>query len=139
MPKTNNIDFNLNFRKGNISGLESLKKDLTAIKTLVSDPDWALHPLDISNVMSTVNTLQNALNKAFDPQLNTINIQKFNQILKQSGLNATTLQQNLALAGTAGNQAFLKLTAQLMQFNTATKQTNRFLDNIATTLFNTIK
>jgi len=41
--------------------------------------------------------------------------------------------------GPVGEKAFLKATTQLMNFGTAIKQTNAFLDNIANTLFNTVK
>lgn len=137
----NRIDFQLNFKKGDTSALQSLKNDIAEIQRMAGDIDYTagMKPAEINKMVNAARSLETALDQAFDIDLNTINIQKFNQILKESGYNAKTLQSDLSLAGTTGQQAFLKMTSQLTQFNTVTKQTNQFLDNIATSLFNTIK
>jgi ABC-type dipeptide/oligopeptide/nickel transport system permease component len=83
--------------------------------------------------------LEKALDSAFDVDLNTINIQKFNQYLQKTGLNIKDLQADLALAGTSGQQAFINMTASLLKFGTAVKQSNKFLDKMAETMGNTVK
>lgn len=135
----NNINFKLNFELGDRKVFNDLKAQFNEIRNLASDIDFGLSPADMQSTLTAVNTLEQALTRAYDPTLNTINIQKFNNILKESNLNAATLQKDLANVGAVGQQAFLKATAQLMQFNTATKQTNKFLDGLANSLFNTIK
>ena len=140
MPQGNNkINFSLNFQKGDTAALDSLKKDLIELKRLAGDADFGLDPKSAQQLTASVNMIEQAMSKATDFNLNTINVQKFNNILKQSGTSIKQLQEGLSLAGAEGNAAFLKMTAQLMQFNTATKQTHKFLDSMATTLFNTIK
>lgn len=141
MPANNRIEFQLDFKTGDIKALSSLKKDLAEIQRMAADPDFTagFSTKEIQNMITAARTLDSALDQAFDVNLNTVNVQKFNSILAQSGYNAQTLQAGLSQAGVLGQQAFLKLTGQLMQFNTATKQTNKFLDGIATSLFNTIK
>ena len=137
--KEHRIEFQLDFKTGEVKAFDNIKRQLQEVKNLASNINMGLSPSEMQTTLSSVHTLEQALNKAFDPTLNTVNVQKFNQILKNSGLNAKTLQANLNNVGSAGQEAFLKTTAQLMQFNTATKQTHKLLDNISTTLFNTVK
>ena len=136
----NNINFKLNFQMGDTKAFNELKAKFNEVRELASDMgNIGLDTKQMQSTLNAVNVLEQALNRAYDPTLNTINIQKFNQLLLQSGMDANKLQTELSAVGFTGQQAFLKATSQLMQFNTATKQTNKFLDNIATTLFNTIK
>lgn len=139
MPKQGNIDFNLNVKKGDTSGLDSLRKQLNELKIIASDIDFSLDDFEIRQVMSTISAIESAMNKAFDPNLNSVNINKFNQILKNSGYDLAGIQKGLSLMGVEGDKAFLKLTGNLMNFNKAVKQTNAFLDNIAKSFFNTVK
>lgn len=135
----NNINFKINYQKGDTSALDNLKKELNELKSLASNIDMGFSPDEINQLLPTVSTLERALDSAFDVRLNTINVQKFNQILAQSGMNAKSLQQSLSVAGAAGDKVFLQMTSQLMKFNTATKQTNKFLNDIANSFFNTVK
>ena len=136
----NSIDFQLNFLKGDMSALESLKKELNNLKQLAANESlFSGQGQQVTSLVSNIQTVENALNKAFNPKLNTINVQKFNQILAQSGQNARTLQESFAVAGAQGDKAFLRLTSQLMQFNGAVRQSNAFLDKLAVSFFNTVK
>ena len=141
MAANNKINFQLDFQTGDLKAFQDIKKSIAEVQRLASDLTFTggMDTTDIQKMISAARTLDTALDQAFDVNLNTVNIQKFNQVLKQSGYDAKTLQADLAHAGSTGQQTFLKMTSQLMQFNTVTKQTNEFLDNIATTLFNTIK
>ena len=138
--KENRIQFSIDFKKGETHALDSLKKDLAEIQNMATKPmDLGLEAKEIQRMVSAARTLETSLDQAFDVDLNTVNIQKFNNLLKQSGMSAESLQADLSLAGATGQQAFLKMTGQLMQFNTMTKQTNKFLDGLATSFFNTVK
>ena len=140
MAQKNSIQFSIDFKKGETHALDSLKKDLAEIQNIATKPmDLGLEAGEIQKMVSAARTLETSLDQAFDVDLNTVNIQKFNNLLKQSGMTAETLQADLSLAGATGQQAFLKMTGQLMQFNTMTKQTNKFLDSLATSFFNTVK
>ena len=140
MAQKNSIQFSIDFKKGETHALDSLKKDLAEIQNMATRPmDLGLETGEIQRMVSAARTLETSLDRAFDVDLNTVNIQKFNNLLKQSGMSAESLQADLSLAGSTGQQAFLKMTGQLMQFNTMTKQTNKFLDGLATSFFNTVK
>ena len=135
----NNINFKLNFDIGDTKGFTELKRQLNEVKQFAKSPDVGVNLEQIQSTIKAANTLEFALKKAYDPVLNTVNIQKFNNILKQSGTNVVELQKNLSVAGAAGQNAFLNMTTQMMQFNSATKQTNTFLNDLSKSLFNTIK
>ena len=135
----NNINFKINFQAGDRTAFANLKKELTEMKQLAQSVDFGLDQNSINKVVSTADSIARAMTKAYDPQLNTVNIQKFNNLLKQSGTDIKQVQQNLSTMGASGSNAFMKMTAQLMEINPAIKQTNAFLDDLYKTLFNTVK
>jgi TP901 family phage tail tape measure protein len=139
MAQKNSIQFSIDFKTGDTKALQELKNDLAEIQQMASQNVWGSPAEDLNKITTAAHALESALNQAFDPDLNTVNIQKFNQVLRQSGMNAETLYKDLSMAGTEGQQAFLKMSGQLMQFNTAIKQSNEFLNGLATTFFNTVK
>ena len=136
----NRINFEIGFTTNN-AGLNQVKRELNEIKSLGSNLDLmgGVEPSRLQSMIKAANDLDHALTSAFDIDLNTVNIQKFNQILKQSGTDLNKIQRGLSEIGIEGQQTFLKATSSLMQFNSATKQTNQFLDNIAKSLGNTIR
>ena len=139
MAQNNNINFKLNFEMGDRKAFNELRNQLNEVRQLAASADFGLDTKQMQSTLHAVNTLEQALTRAYDPTLNTVNIQKFNKILSESGLNAKKLQSELSVVGSTGQQAFLSATSQLMKFNTATMQTNKFLNNMAQTLFNTVK
>jgi len=136
---TNNINFKLNFQMGDRNAFASLKKELQEIKTLAASADFGLDQKELNSVLNSVNAIERAMTKAYDPQLNTVNIQKFNNLLKESGTNINKVKDSLSIMGANGSTAFMKMTGQLMEINPVIKQTNSFLDDLSKTLFNTIK
>ena len=137
----NRIQFSLDFARGDTSALQGLKKDIAEIQKLASDIDFTadLDPNQLKSMVSAAQALDKALNNAFDVDLNTINVDKFNKSLAQSGFNAKSLQSALNHCGITGQQAFLKATAELMKFGNTAKQTNKFLDGLATSFLNTAR
>ena len=81
-----------------------------------------------------------ALQKAFNTKLGTTNIETFNKVLKQDlGSSIEQVHATFSKAGTAGENAFRSLSNQVLTTNTQLKQSHTLLDNMATTLGNTIK
>ena len=139
MAQKNSIQFSIDFKTGDTKALQELKNDLAKIQQAASKNEFNSSVDEINKIINAARTLESALNQAFDVNLNAVNVQKFNQILRQSGISAETLYKDLSMAGETGQQAFLKMSSQLMQFNTAVKQSNAFLNGLAETFFNTIK
>lgn len=80
-----------------------------------------------------------ALQKSFNTKLNTINVTSFNNELKKSNTNITELGQKLSKAGVSGQAAFRNIVAQISKSHVTIKKTNALLDEMKTTMMNSVK
>lgn len=139
----NNMTFSIGLKTNyDASGVNQLKKELQDIQNLTSVSTGFINKSNVKDLMamtSAANELERALDAAYDPQLNTVSIDKFNQSLKNSGTNIQKVQQDLSKAGIVGQQAFLKTTGELLQMNATVRNTNSLLDKMATTMANTVR
>jgi len=62
--------------------------------------------------------VESALTQAFNPTLNTANIQTFNNVLQQSGRTLDSVYADFAKLGSQGRQAFTQVASQVMTTNT---------------------
>ena len=137
-----NANFNLNIKtKVDSVELNRLKTELQEIRKLMSNPTATegMGLAQIRNAISASKQLEQALTSAYDVNLNTINIDKFNRSLKKSGTDLREVQEGLTKIGPAGQKAFVNATTQLFSFNKTVKQSNQFLDKMATTMANTVR
>lgn len=127
-------------------GLNELKSSLQQLsKMKLSD----LMKIDSSDTMSADKALQrikeqaenveNALNKAFNAKLDTVNIQTFHKTLSEAGSSVEQVYSAFSKAGSVGENAFRTLSNQVLNTNVQLKQSHTLLDNMATTLANTVK
>ena len=129
------------------SGLQALKTALADIQKMTRSDLMKIHPqLDgrqITEMLTSIRhdaaQVEDALRKAFNPKLNTINIQEFERNL--SGVNGGVkgLYERFSQAGAVGQNAFRSVAAQLTTTNSQLRQTKTLVDKMATTLGNTIK
>lgn len=126
------------------SGLNKLKASLQQLQKLSVGDLMKINETDISTAKSMLNSIRSdagkveeALQKAFNPKLNTVNLQKFKSQLK--GLNVNQIYDSFSRAGAAGEAAFRNLSTSLLSTNVQLKESHKLLDNIATTLTNTVK
>lgn len=140
MPSNNQIRFGVGFDVDK-AGIDSLKKQLQDLQNLTAKditPKVGTSAVDqLKRVKTTAQEVQRALQNAFNSDLGTVNISKFNDSLKNLGIDR--IAQDFSSAGLAGEQAFNSIAAQALTLNTNLKQTYSFLDKIQTTLGNTIK
>ena len=140
----NQIEFKLK-TSADLQGVKQLKKELAEVRNiaqqgLAGQGEMGGDPIkNIQAVLKATNTLEYAMQSAFDPKINTVNIEKFNTVLNKSKTNVQELSQNLISAGPAGQKAFMTMTGQLMNMGTAVKQTNKVIEQMGTTLKNTVK
>ena len=95
--------------------------------------------VEIHKTIAAVNTLQNALDAAYDKKLNTINIEKFNQYLTKSNITIKDLYTNLSKTGSVGKQAFMGLSQSTIMLGRSVKQTSKFVEEMQTTMMNTVR
>ena len=138
----NQINFKLT-TSADLKGVQQLKKELQEVRNLANkgysgEGILAGEPEKIQQALKTANDLEYAMQAAFNPKINTIDIQKFNSILHKSGTDIQQLSNTLVSLGPEGQRAFLTMNNSLMKMGTAVKQTNKFLNNMATTFKNTV-
>lgn len=135
------IDFQINKQK-----LKDLQNELTKISKMKLKDFMELTGKDTEQARKLLGDLQDqarsvskALEAAFNPKLNTVNIQKFNAVLKSSGTNLNKIRQNFQQMGPEGQRQFANLQASIYKTGKAVKETHKWLDKMGTTLSNSIK
>ena len=134
-------------------GFDVKKQDFNTLKTQLQQ----ISKLKVSDIMKFNDTdrdkasqilfdiqrqakkVEDALRAAFNVKLNTVNIQTFNKSLTDADSSIQRVYNTFKQAGTTGQNAFRSLVTQVTTTNVQLKQTHKFLDNIATTLANTVK
>ena len=92
-----------------------------------------------NGIRDEAQNVEKALREAFNPKLNTVNIETFNQVLKDSGSNIQKVYDRFKQGGTLGESAFRNLSSSVLSTNIQLKETHNLLDKMATTLTNTVK
>lgn len=122
--------------------LDEVKKQLQEISKLTNTKfkqNGIFSTDEMQKIRSVATEVSDAINKAYNPKINSVNITKFNAELAKSNLTVKQIYDNFNKVGTTGQNAFRNLQTSLLTTNKELKQTHTFLDNIATTLSNTIK
>lgn len=94
---------------------------------------------NLNQIKNSASQIDKALSKAFNVDLGTINISKFNNELKNSGVNINDVYKDFSAAGIAGQSAFRDITTKILTTNMQLKQSHELLDQMATTLKNSIR
>lgn len=127
---------NLNQLKASLQDLQKLKiSDIMKI----NDTDAASATSALNKIKEEAGKAEDALKQAFNTKLNTVNIETFNQSLKQSGTSIEQVYQAFRAAGSTGEVAFRSLSSSVLSTNIQLKETHSILDKMATTLANTVK
>ena len=79
------------------------------------------------------------LKNATNVNTGKLNLVEFNKSIEASGRSMSQLITTLAQGGNVGQQAFRQLTAAIANTQVPIKQTNTLLNNMMTTLKNTVK
>ena len=142
---TNRIDMTVGL-KVDKSGLNQLKKSLQQMQKLNWNDLMKINggSLDQAkqayrDIHKQAEKVETALKAAFNPKLNTVNIEKFKSQLASTGTNLSSLYATFHKAGSAGENAFRNLSSQLLRVNTTVKETSSLFNKMATTFANTIK
>jgi hypothetical protein len=118
----------------------ALEKDLGLSQLKIINPQSVeAAKADLAEIKQAARVTGEALTASFNPKLNTVNMQTFQNYLAQSNTSITQLGATFAKAGLQGEQAFRNLSVQLMNTGFQLKKTNNFLDSMGKTFFNTIK
>lgn len=123
------------------TGLNQMKASLQEILNLTQGDLIKINSKatkeDLKQLQDAAKAVGSALERAFNPNLGTLNVSKFNQELKK--LNVDKIYKDFNIMGQAGRNAFRNITSDVLTTNMQLKQTHTLLDNMATTMANTIK
>ena len=121
------------------TGLESLQSELQIIANKINTLKPNQLTPELKQAANTAHQLDNILSKTFNSDLGTLNVTKFNQELKKSGMTIQSVKADLVGAGNQGATAYNKMAQAILGTNTQLRQTNKLLDSMATTMVNTVK
>lgn len=127
------IDFEVNK-----SNLDAVQKEFDSLAVKAKVPGKEIDS-GLKEAAQTASKVSDILEKCFNKKLNTLDVSKFSQELKKSGLNAESLRNSLAKGGIDGANAFNKLTQEILGTNIQLKKTSTFLDKMALTFANTVR
>ena len=131
------INFQVGFNVDK-SGLNSLKSSLQSLQK-IKIADFSGTKEQLKQVKDTAAAVQVALQKAFNVNLGSVNINTFNQSLKESNLNIDKVYQNLSKAGGQGKAAFMQMSGSIMSTNIQLRETTSLVSKMGQTMANTIK
>jgi hypothetical protein len=131
------------------TGLSQLKKSLIEIKNLDLENLIDIKTSSIEEITkmqnkledarASANALETCLDKAFNPKINTINIEKFEAELSKTMTSLDAIEENLTAIGPAGTKAFRELISEQTKVTSSFKKSKTILDNMVETLANTVK
>lgn len=120
--------------------LSALEKDLGLSQLQIINPQSVEQAkADLQEIRSAAKIAGDAIEASFNPKLNTINVQTFQNHLKQSNVTIQMLGNSLAKAGIQGEQAFRNMSVQILNTGFQLKKTSSLVQSMANTLGNTIK
>lgn len=138
----NQIKFGIGFNVDK-TGLNQIRAELQQIANMTQGEFLKLNTggttKDLLAAKRAAGELEDALNKAFNKELGTLNVAKFNQALKTSDKTVDQLYADLSKIGTKGQQAFRNVATEALTTNRQLKQTHNLIDKMAETMGNTIK
>ena len=146
MAKGGTIEYGIKFNldKTNLNALKTSLMEinkLTAEKIMNINPEMNLSEAinQLNQVKGTAGIVENALKNAFNPKIGTLNLNDFNLSLSKANLDLNSIYKQFASVGVIGQQSFRNLTTELLTTNLQLKQSHNLLDEMATTMGNTIK
>ena len=125
------------------SGLNEVKTALQEIKNMTVNDLIKINgqgtKQELDKIKQDAAVVETALKKAFNPNLGTVNISKFNQHLKTSNLDLGKIYQSFSKMQGKGQAAFRKLTAEVYSTNRQLKESHTLIEKMGETMGNTIK
>jgi len=144
--KYEEINYNIGFSVDNTT-LQNLKKNLQEIQNMTTSQYQAVNPnasrdmqvalKELLEIKKEAGSVQDALEKAFNTNLGTTNITKFNQNLKQLDLNR--ICNDMQKLGVLGVQTTNGIAMGAATMNNSFRESHKLLDDMARSFKNTIK
>ncbi len=135
----NKIQFGIDFKLDK-QGLTQAKSEIEKIKkSLQEDTKLKIGGDSIEKLKREIEAFDTALDRAFDKDLNKLNVNKLNSELKKANISMSDFSRSLAQAGISGSDAFIGLQREILKTGAEVKKTKGLVQDMADTLVNTVK
>ena len=135
----NKIQFGIDFKLDK-QGLTQAKSEIEKIKkSLQEDTKLSISGDSIEKLKREIEAFDTALDRAFDKDLNKLNVNKLNSELKKANISMSDFSKSLAQAGISGSDAFIGLQREILKTGTEVKKTKGLVQDMADTLIKTAK
>lgn len=139
MAKQLNVSLNFNANTNQAkSQINDLQKSLYQLATR-TNIDVKIDAGNIVKASEAARELSKHLNNAYNPQIDNLDLNKLNKSLKSAGTSVKELSSQLLLAGSGGEQAFVKLAQSIAAAERPVIKINARLKEFSTTLANTAR
>ena len=122
------------------SGLNDLISSLRQIQhnALAKDPTGNLKT-GLNESAKAAEKLENILNKSWNNKLNQLDLSRVSQGIKETYGNVSKMKTELEKSGAVGINAYNHMASAILNTNLQLKQSNKLLDDMATSMANTVK
>ena len=135
----NKIQFGIDFKLDK-QGLTQAKSEIEKIKkSLQEGTKLKIGGDSIEKLKREIEAFDTALDRAFDKDLNKLNVNKLNSELKKANISMSDFSRSLAQAGISGSDAFIGLQREILKTGAEVKKTKGLVQDMADTLVNTVK
>lgn len=135
----NKIQFGIDFKLDK-QGLTQAKSEIEKIKkSLQEGTKLKIDGDSIEKLKREIEAFDTALDRAFDKDLNKLNVNKLNSELKKANISMSDFSRSLAQAGISGSDAFIGLQREILKTGAEVKKTKGLVQDMADTLVNTVK
>ena len=122
------------------AGLNDLTKSLRTIQVQMQKGiDAGNVTEELKRAGTAASQLEDILNSSWNNKLNQLDLSKVNNGIKKTYGNVSNLKQELLKGGTEGAKAFNQVASAVLNTNLQLKQSNKLLDEMATSMANTVK
>ena len=120
------------------SSVNAVKKSLQDIQN-IKPSNFSGTVKELRDIQDTAHLVETALHNAFNVNLNSLNVQAFNQELRTAGLTVDQVYQQFSRVGAQGQVAFSQMATSILTTNLQLKQTKSLMTSMGETMMNTIK
>ena len=131
----NRIDFGVHFNTDK-SSLAEVQKAFQKLQD-IKPANFKGSKEELVQIKLQALKVENALTKAFNVKLGSLNVEKFKNELK--GLNIDKIYTDLSRLGSQGQVAFSKMATSMMTTNLQLRETHSLINSMGTTMMNTVK
>lgn len=141
-----NINFQINLTTDK-TGLNELKTSLTELQKMTASDLMDLNKgmniqqanNSLKELRSMASSIQLALGSAFNKDLGTVNVTKFNAELSKTGYSLQSISNAFYSAGEKGKAAFRNLATEALTAQRQVRQTHNIIQDMANTMANTVR